>query len=256
MFWMIDYINVTDVLDILILSYLLYRVLLVLQGTRANQSLIGLLILLSLYFLAHWFGLNSIFWLLEKFFVYLVLAVIILFQEDIRKGLAKAGSFFPSIQKEELPAMEEIIKVSFLLAQRRQGALIAIERTASLSEYIDTANRLDARVSLELLQAIFLPNSPLHDGAIIIKDNRIASAQSYLPLSTSKNIHKWYGTRHRAAIGLTETTDSIVIVISEERGTVAIAQNGQLNVLRDSNEMRQAIYDAFKEEKEVEKIDG
>ena len=148
--------------------------------------------------------------------------------------------------------MEELIKVCFLLAQRRQGALIAIERKASLTEYIDTATLLDATVSLELLQAIFLPNSPLHDGAIIIQDNRIACAQSYLPLSRSKNIHKWYGTRHRAAIGLTEMTDAIVIVVSEERGTVAMAQKGHLNVLRDSNEMRQAIYDAFKQEEEIE----
>ena len=256
MFWMIDYINITDVLDILILSYLIYRVLLVIQGTRANQSLIGLMVLLSLYFMSQWFELSSIFWLLEKFSVYLVLAVIILFQEDIRKGLAKAGSLFPSIQREERPAIEEVIKVSFFLAKRRQGALIAIERRASLTEYVETATQLDAKVNIELLQAIFLPNSPLHDGAIIIQKNRIASAQSYLPLSTSKSIHKWYGTRHRAAIGLTEMTDAIVVVVSEERGTVAMAQNGNLNVLRDSNEMRQAIYDAFKQEEEADNAEG
>ena len=253
---MIEYIYVTDIIDILILTYLLYRVLLVIQGTRANQSLIGLLILLSLYFTAQWLELNSIFWLLEKFFVYFVLAVIILFQEDIRKGLAKAGSFFPSSKQEEIPTMEELIKVSFFLAKRRQGALIAIERTASLTEYADTATKLDANVSLELLQAIFLPNSPLHDGAIIIQENRIASAQSYLPLSTSKNIHKWYGTRHRAAIGLSEITDAIVIVVSEERGTVGIARNGNLHVLRDSNEMRQAMYDAVEAEEKVENVEG
>ncbi|MEC7984178.1 MAG: diadenylate cyclase, partial [Myxococcota bacterium] len=188
--------------------------------------------------------------------VYLVLAVIILFQEDIRKGLAKAGALFPSIQKDDLPAIEEVIKVSFFLAKRRQGALIAIERRASLTEYVETATQLDAKVNIELLQAIFLPNSPLHDGAIIIQKNRIASAQSYLPLSTSKNIHKWYGTRHRAAIGLTEMTDAIVVVVSEERGTVAMAQNGHLNVLRDSNEMRQAIYDAFKQEEEADNAEG
>ena len=238
-------IEANDIFDILLLSYILYRILLVLKGTRAYQSLVGLFVLLILYVSAQYFELFSIVWLLDKFFVYFVLAIIILFQEDILKGLAKAGSLFPSIRKEKTPFFEEINKVCFLLAKRRIGALIAIEKTASLGEIIENATQLDAIISQDLLRAIFLPHSPLHDGAVVIRNERIAAAQAFLPLSNSKTLPKIYGTRHRAAIGLTESTDAIVIVVSEERGTVGIVQEGQVLVVRDENEMRQVLFEAM-----------
>ena len=248
-------IEANDFFDILLLSYLLYRVLLVLKGTRAYQSLIGLIILLLLYMVSQYFGLYSIVWVLDKFFVYFVLAIIILFQEDIRKGLAKAGSLFPSIRKTENPSFEELNKASFFFAKRRIGALIAIEKSASLSEFVDNGTSLDSIISQDLLQAIFHPNSPLHDGAVIIQKGRIAAAKTFLPLSSSKTISKIYGTRHRAAIGLTETTDAIVIVVSEERGTVGVVQNGQVLVVRDENEMRQVIFEAMQNPIETEAFD-
>jgi diadenylate cyclase len=238
-------IEANDIFDIFLLSYLLYRILLVLKGTRAYQSLIGLFVLLMLYAGSQYFELYSIVWLLDKFFVYFVLAIIILFQEDIRKGLAKAGSLFPSIRKQEIPIFEELNKVSFLLAKRRIGALVAIEKKASLSEFVENGTQLDSIISQDLLRAIFLPNSPLHDGAVIIQNGRVAAAQTFLPLSKSKTIPKIYGTRHRAAIGLTEGTDAIVIVVSEERGTVGIVQNGQILVVRDENDMRQVMFEAM-----------
>jgi diadenylate cyclase len=245
-------IEANDIFDIFLLSYLLYRILLVLKGTRAYQSLIGLFVLLMLYAGSQYFELYSIVWLLDKFFVYFVLAIIILFQEDIRKGLARAGSLFPSMRKEETPIFEELNKVSFLLAKRRIGALIAIEKKASLSEFVENGTQLDSIISQDLLRAIFLPNSPLHDGAVIIQNGRIAAAQTFLPLSSSKMIPKIYGTRHRAAIGLTEGTDAIVIVVSEERGTVGIVQKGQILVVRDENEMRQVIFEAMQKDKDEE----
>ena len=244
-------IQVNDLFDILLLSYLIYRFLLVLKGTQAYQSLIGLIALFVLYFCAQHFEFYSIVWVLDKFFVYFVLAVIILFQEDIRKSLAKAGALFPFIKKEEVPGFEEINKVSFLLAKRRIGALIVIEKTGSLLEYVENATQLDSLISQELLRAIFLPNSPLHDGAVIIRNNRVAAAQTFLPLSNAKSIPKIYGTRHRAAIGLTEITDAVVIVVSEERGTVGLVQNGHVQVVRDENELRQVLFDALQEEGDI-----
>ena len=242
MFWLIDNIQPRDLLDIFLLSYILYRILLILKGTRAVQSLVGLLFLVAIYGFAEQAELHSLHWVLEKFFVYLVLAIIILFQEDFRKGLARAGQLFPSLQSEKKnPTFQELIKVSFALSARRIGALIAIERTAALDDFIDPAKRLDALISSELLTAIFLPTSPLHDGAVIIRNNRITAAQCFLPLAITKDISRIYGTRHLAAIGLTESTDALVIVISEERGTVGITQNGEIEIVHDANEMRQRL---------------
>lgn len=242
MLWLLDNFQLRDLLDIFLLSVIFYRVLLVLKGTRAVQSLVGLLFLIAIYTFASQAELHSLHWVLEKFFVYLVLAIIILFQEDIRKGLARAGRLFPSLQSDQKnPTFQEIIKVSFALSARRIGALIAIERNASLEEYIEPAKKLDALISSDLLSAIFLPTSPLHDGAVIIRDNRICAAQCFLPLAITKEISRIYGTRHLAAIGLTEATDALVIVISEERGTVGITQNGQIEVVHDANEMRQRL---------------
>ena len=246
MLWLIEHLEFTDAIDILLLSYILYRILVIMKGTRAIQSIFGMLFLLFLYFASSRLELHSIHWLLDKFFVYLVLAIIILFQDDIRRGLARAGSIFPRLNKEQaLPTQQTLIKVSFSLASRRIGALIAIERNGSLNKYVEPATSLDAVVSQELLTALFLPTSPLHDGAVIIKNNRVAAAKSFLPLSSSKKVSKVYGTRHRAAIGLTEQTDAVVIVISEERGTVGIAQNGSITVAINSNEMGQMLQEAF-----------
>ena len=184
--------------------------------------------------------------MLDKFFVYLVLAIIILFQEDIRKGLARAGQIIPKFQSaQEITVLEDVIKTAYSLAPRRIGALIAIERDASLNEYISAGIKLNAQISPELLTAIFLPTSPLHDGAIIIQLGRVAAAQCFIPISASKNISKIYGTRHRAAIGLTEETDALVIAISEERGTVSLALNGEMEIMTNSNELRQRLQELF-----------
>lgn len=249
-------IEANDFIDIFLLSFVLYRILLVIKGTQAYQSLIGLIVLLFVYFFAQNFQLYSVVWVLDKFFVYFVLAIIILFQEDIRRGLAKAGSLFPSIRKTEAPYFEELNKVSFLLAARRIGAIIAIEKTASLQEYVESATLIDAIIGQDLLRVIFLPNSPLHDGAVIIQKGRISAAQAFLPLSNSKTIPKIYGTRHRAAIGLTETTDALVIVVSEERGTVGIVQNGHVHVVRDENEMRQVMFEAMQNNESSEETES
>ena len=246
MYWLIEHIEFSDILDIGLLSYIIYRVLLLLKGTRAVQSLVGLSFLVLLFLASEEFSLHSIHWLLDKFFVYLVLAIIILFQEDIRRGLARAGSLFPSLQREQdLPMLQELVKVSFDLSERGWGSLIAIERDASLEEYVRPATSLDSRVSHELITAIFHPESPLHDGAIVIQNNRLSAAQAFLPLTLSSGVSRVYGTRHRAAIGLTEATDAIVIVVSEQRKTIGYTENGNIHVVRDANELRQKLQEAF-----------
>ena len=240
--WLFKNITPTDALDLLILSYLIYRALIIIQGTKAFKSLAGLLFLLLLYAASDSFGLGGTYWVLDKFFVYIVLAIIILFQEDIRNGLARAGDILPSFRRaQSVSVQEDIIRTSFILASRRIGGLIAIERNASLEDTISTGTLLEANVSQELLTAIFLPTSPLHDGAIIVRNESIIAAKCIIPISTAKDISKFYGTRHRAALGLSEKTDALVIIISEERGTVSIAHNGILEVMTSSNQLRERL---------------
>jgi diadenylate cyclase len=240
-------IRVTDVVDIGLLWYVVYRALLLVRGTRAFQSLLGLLLAGAVWVVSGWLDLYAVHYMLEKFFVYIVLAVIILFQSDIKRGLAGAGGrLFPSFTSQPAQnAMEEIVRASFLMASRRIGALIALEREASLEEYADSGNRLDARVSSELLLAVFHPTSPLHDGAVVFRNDRVLAAKVFLPLSLSKDVSRFYGTRHRAAIGLTEETDAVVVIVSEERGTVALVVAGEVLPAADANELRERLLEVF-----------
>jgi diadenylate cyclase len=247
MWWTLSTIRWNDVVDIAILSYVLYRTLLILKGTRAFQSLLGLVAVGLVYALSQQLHLYTLNFLLEKFFVYIVLAVIILFQNDIRQGLARAGGrlFRSFATQHETSMFEDVVRACFALASRRMGALIAIQRTASLDEYIEPALSLDARVSQELLLSIFHPTSPLHDGAVVVQSGRLAAAKVFLPLSLSKDVSRFFGTRHRAALGLTEETDAVVLIVSEERGTVSLAMSGALTPVGDVNELRQRLQEIF-----------
>jgi diadenylate cyclase len=245
--WLWESLRWTDVLDIAIMAYLMYRTLLLMRGTRAFQSFVGLMALLLLYFAAQRLELTSIRWMLDKFFVYIVLAVIVLFQQDIRRALARAGGrLFPSLRPtSDVAMLEDIIKASFAMASRRIGALVAIERFASLDEYVEAAQPIDAQVSDELLLAIFHPTSPLHDGAVVIQKGRVVAAKVFLPLTLSKDVSRFFGTRHRAALGLTEETDAVVLIVSEERGTVSLVQHGRIHPTSDQNELRERLQEIF-----------
>ncbi len=247
MWWTLSTIRWNDVVDIAILSYVLYRTLLILKGTRAFQSLLGLVFVVLVYAVAARAHLYTLHLLLQEFFGAIVLAVIILFQNDIRHGLARAGgrlfrSFAP---RPETSVLEDVVRACFALASRRMGALIAIQRTAALDDYVDPALRLDAHVSQELLLSIFHPTSPLHDGAVVLQSGRLAAAKVFLPLSLSKDVSRFFGTRHRAALGLTEETDAVVLIVSEERGTVSLAMAGALTPVGDVNELRQRLQEIF-----------
>jgi TIGR00159 family protein len=241
--WLWDTLGWADLLDIGIMTFLIYRAMLILRGTRAFQSMIGMVALLALYVLSDRLDLVTIHWMLDKFFVYIVLAVLILFQRDIRRGLARAGgTLFPRFTTAtDLSMLEDLVKASFSLASRRIGALVVIERDASLDDWVEPATRLDARISQELLLSLFHPTSPLHDGAVVVQKGRIAAAQVYLPLTQSKEVSRMLGTRHRAALGLTEETDAVVVIVSEERGTVSVVQEGRLTPTRDANDLRSRL---------------
>ncbi|MCB9759328.1 MAG: TIGR00159 family protein [Alphaproteobacteria bacterium] len=261
--WIADSVFLTigtrDLVDIGMLWFIFYRALIVLRGTRAIQSLVGLLLLGGIYVASQRFELYAMRWVLDKFFVYIVLAVLILFQDDIRRGLARTGGrLFPAFSSNpDSFAHEELVQAAFALASRRIGALVVIEREASLAELIEGGHPLDAAVTQELLMSIFHPTSPLHDGAVVVKDGRIAAAKAFLPLSLSKDIARYFGTRHRAALGLSEDTDAVVVVVSEERGAVSLVLGGALTPVEDTNELRQRLQEIFQpEEAEAEKRGG
>lgn len=234
-----------DWVDITVLAVLIYGLIRFVRGTRAGQSMLGLGLVGAVYLLSDLLGLSALHYVLDNVFVYAVLAIIILFQEDIRRVLARAGErvFTPSggAALTDANLIEEINKALFALATRRIGALVAVQRSAALDAYVEGTHTIDAVVSTELLQSIFHPASPIHDGAVVIARGRIAWAGVFLPVSLAKNLPKNYGTRHRAAIGLTERSDALCLLVSEERGTVAVIDGGVITPVADANELRQQL---------------
>jgi uncharacterized protein (TIGR00159 family) len=228
-----------DLLDILVVSILIYEVLKLIRGTRAVQMAFGGAVLAGLLYGSRWGHLETLNWLIRNMAGYIVFAVIVLFQSDIRRALAHFGRapFFRYFAKAESAAesIEELVVAASLLSSLRIGAIIAIERQVGLRNYIEGGIRLDAVLTYDLLQSIFLPQSPLHDGAVIVQDDRIAAAACFLPLTVNPKLSKELGSRHRAAIGLTEENDSVAIVVSEETGNVSIVVDGQIErgLLRD-----------------------
>ena len=233
-----------DGLDIAIVAFILYRVLLLIKGTRAMQMLTGLGILGIGFFLSSTLELFTTHWLLSYFFDYLILIVIVLFQDDLRRALTHVGKnpfFAAASAEEEREMVDEIARAATRLAKERIGALIVLERETGLKNFIDTGSQLDARVKSELMYSIFVPTSPIHDGAVIITNGRLAAAGCFLPLSKDPNIDKRYGTRHRAALGLTEDTDAVVILVSEEAGEAHLVKNGRITMNLSEHELRQSL---------------
>ena len=227
----VNYRYVWDTLDIVLVAFVIYYALRIIEGTRAVQILFGLVLLVVLYYFSQR-GLFTLNWILGQFLGSIILIVVILFQHDIRRGLAAIGRrpFLLKLSpgKSKQLYAEEVVKAASYLANRHIGALIAIERNNSLSDFIEIGMRIDSLVSRELIISIFNPASPLHDGGIIIVGNRIVSAGSFFPLVTDHDLERELGTRHRAAIGLSTETDAIVIVVSEETGTISLSTGGDI----------------------------
>lgn len=245
----LKHIRIQDILDIIIVAILVYRLLLFIKGTSAVQMLIGLgVTLVILSAAATYLGLYTIDWIIHSFWSHIVVALLILFQPEIRRALAQMGktaflSSFTSAQ--ELKSLDEIVKAVVTLSNRKIGALIAIERETTLGDFVEIGTLLDAKVSREILVSIFHPTSPIHDGAVVIKGNRIIAAGCFLPIIFRPDIDKTMGTRHRAGIGLTEETDAIVIIVSEETGNISMASEGKLEINLDMTALRTILTEIF-----------
>ena len=228
----------TGLAEMLVLACGFYFVFVFFRETRRIQVFVGLLLLLIvLIALTRLFHVDALNWLLRRFSVYLAVALLIIFQPEIRRALAELGrqpAFNPPAQSRSV--VDSIVEAVLLLAERRIGALVAIERRVSTHAIQDTGVRLDSKINAELLASVFFPHTPLHDGGVIIAGNRIVAAGCLFPLSQRPELSRGLGTRHRAAMGLTEETDAIVIVVSEETGTISVSTRGRLS--RDFDEER------------------
>ncbi len=218
--------------EILVLWFVIYHVMLFFEGTRAIQVLRGIVVLLLAFFLFQRLGLQMLNWLFTKLFGISVIAILIIFHPEIRQGLARLGQrhlFGTTLRGKELDYMlKEISKAAENLSKNKIGALIAIERIDPLAAYIESGVLIDARVSLDLIEAIFTPNNPLHDGGLIIQHDRIIAAGCLFPLTQNKDLSRIFGTRHRAALGLSEETDAMIIIVSEERQDISLVYRGKL----------------------------
>ncbi|WP_461202713.1 diadenylate cyclase CdaA [Enterococcus sp. N342-3-1-2] len=222
-----------NLLDVIVVWYLVYKLIQLVRGTKAIQLFKGVGLFIVLRFLAGIIGLKTLSWLMDQVIIYGVIAAIVIFQPEIRRGLEHLGrsSLFKTSKNEKHQdevLVQSLDKAVQYMAKRKIGALITIERTTGLEEYIETGIALDADVTGELLINIFIPNTPLHDGAVIIREDKIAVASAYLPLSESPLIPKEFGTRHRAAVGISEVSDALTLIVSEETGDVSITLNNRM----------------------------
>lgn len=223
-----------NVIDILVVWYLIYKLIMLVRGTRAIQVLKGIGIIIVVRIVSDYLGLNTVSWLMNQVITYGVIAAIVIFQPEVRRGLEhlgrgslfKKGKRTPKDEKSEL--INAFDKAIQYMSKRRIGALITIERDVSLDSYIATGIPIEAKITGELLINIFIPNTPLHDGAVIVRGGRVQVACAYLPLSESTALSKEYGTRHRAAVGISEVSDAVTIIVSEETGDVSFTLNNEL----------------------------
>ncbi|MCF6412075.1 diadenylate cyclase CdaA [Pseudalkalibacillus salsuginis] len=244
-FNILNYLN--DIIDILLVTYVIYKLIMLIKGTKAIQLLKGITVIIAVWFFSGIFKLNTLYFLMNQTLLYGFLAIIIIFQPELRRALEQLGRgrFFSrgmiAEEEEKRNTIEAMLKATNYMAKRRIGALITIERETGLDDYVETGIPINANLSSELLINIFIPNTPLHDGAVIINDNQILAAASYLPLSESPFISKELGTRHRAALGISEVTDSLTLVVSEETGNVSLTKNGELYRNLDEDMLRKLL---------------
>lgn len=233
-----------DVVDILLVGFVVYRLVLLIQGTRAVSMLMGLIVLAIVYQGGQYFDLYTVNWMLDAVGNVILVLIVVVFQQDIRRMLTQVGTgpVFRRMQRlAHGQAIEEITRAVVQMAGRRVGALIVLTREVGLNEYIEGGTRLDAAVNRELLVSIFLPSSPLHDGALVVDHGRIVAAGCVLPLTTNPNVSKTLGTRHRAAIGITEETDAVAIVVSEEEGKISLVREGHMTRDVDAGILRSTL---------------
>lgn len=233
-----------DILDVLIVAFVIYRVFLFIKGTRALQVVLGLTVIFFVFFLSKKLELFTLGWILNNFVASIILVIVVIFQNEIRRMLLILGRspFFTGISYvEETLFYDELVNACTVLSQKKIGALIAIEREVGLEEFMEIGTKIDCDVNTELIVSVFQTASPLHDGALIIKEGRIRSASSILPLTMKDDIDKRLGTRHRAAIGITEVTDAVALVVSEETRKISYAFRGGLSEDVDADTLKKVL---------------
>jgi diadenylate cyclase len=233
-----------DVLDILIVALLIYELLHFLRGTHAVQIALGGVVLMGLYWASTLFNLQVVNWILRTFLPILGFGIIVVFQAEIRKGLAHIGRapfLGGAARRRQEEVVDELVLAATSLASERTGAIVALEREMGLRSYIETGIGLDAIVTYDLLVSIFHPATPLHDGAVVIQGNRVAAAACFLPLTVNPELSRTLGSRHRAAIGLSEDTDAVAIVVSEETGGISLVEGGRIRRGLDGPALKQAL---------------
>jgi diadenylate cyclase len=234
-----------DLLDIAIVSFLIYEFLKLIRGTRAVQMAAGSLIIVGLFYVSRLAPLQTVNWLIRNMLVYLAFAAIVIFQSDIRRALAHFGQapFFRYLNRQAAAdeTIEEIVVAATMLSNLKVGAIVAVEREIGLRNYIESGIPLDATLTYDLLVTIFHPGSALHDGAVILQDNRVAAAACFLPLTVNPRISRELGTRHRAAIGLTEEGDAVAVVVSEQTGQISLALDGRIERALTPDELRERM---------------
>ena len=242
------------IVDIAVITVIIYRMALLIRGTRAMQMMLGILILVGCAFLlSQVYPLTALKWFMDKFYSSIIIIIVILFQEDIRRVLSRMGKggFLPAgeyISSKQM--LDEITRSATALAAKRIGALLVIERRILLARYVDIGTLLDARISKELIVSIFHPSSPIHDGAVILQKGRIAAAGCFLPLTRDDNIDPNLGTRHRAAIGISQETDALVVAVSEESAAVSLVVDGHVSKDLSSKELRKALRNLLSQDDE------
>jgi diadenylate cyclase len=242
-FWLLD------VLDVILVAALIYRLLILVKGTRSAQMYVGVLVLLLVVFLARWFDLIAVKWIANALRPVALIAFVVLFQPELRHALAQLGRtryFRAFLRGESYGVLGEIVRGAEALAMNRQGALIVLERNVGLRNFVDTGTRIDAKVSAALLETFFSPGSPLHDGAVIVREDSVLAAGCILPLSANPRLSGVLGTRHRAALGLAEETDAAVIVVSEQTGAISVAHRGALKERLDEGALRAELVRIFR----------
>lgn len=232
-------------IDIAIIAFIIYRLLLLIRGTRAMQMVLGILIMVgSAFLLSQVYPLTTVKWLMDKFYSSIIIIIVILFQEDIRRVLSRMGkkTVFPSgEQVSSKQILDELTRAAIALSSKKLGALIVVERNIILSRYVDIGILIEGRISKELLVSIFHTSSPIHDGAVIIQQGRVAAAGCFLPLTRDEDVDPNLGTRHRAAIGISQETDALVLAVSEENQAISLVVDGVVSRNLDPKELRRAL---------------
>lgn len=258
MFEILDQFGFWAGVDILIIAFIIYHILLLIRGTRAAQMLTGILIVIAAFLLSSIVPLTTLNWVMNKFYSSFIIILIILFQDDIRHVLSRMGkkSFIPGTDNlSSAQIMDEITRAAAALASKRIGALIVLERNILLTRYIEVGTLIDGRVSKELLMALFHPSSPVHDGAVIIQRGRISAAGCFLPLTRDENLEPNWGTRHRAAIGISQETDAVVVLVSEEGASISLVVEGKVSRKMEAKDLRKALKELLTDHEEDESED-